>query len=227
MSQSSIEFFGKLERVLSKDRFDSYRQSTGEEKEALTLHVWNTALCESLYPSFQILEVGIRNAIHAEVAKVTRSSSWLTNEFGVLYPQELSAIRESKESLSRRGQTGDEPRLVAEMSFGFWTSLLDSRYETLWHKMIKGVFPNMPSTIRTRSEASRRMNAVRKLRNAAFHHHSIWHWRDLEQQHQDIHVLIGWICDSISKIAKEVDRFPGVHSAGHKGMSPIVDLISK
>ncbi|MGC3960474.1 MAG: hypothetical protein QM813_21860 [Verrucomicrobiota bacterium] len=220
----TMQFFAKLERVLSKDRFDSYRQTGKSDKDALTLHIWNTALCESLYPTFQMLEVGIRNAIHLEIAKTSKIGNWLNLELsGGLYEIELNAVKEAKEALKKRGQPTDEPRLVAEMSFGFWTSLLDSRYETLWHKIIKGVFPNMPSSVRTRSEASRRMNAVRRLRNAAFHHHSIWHWHDLQKQHADIHVLISWICDSAQKTAARIDRFPNVYSSGPEAMAPKVD----
>jgi hypothetical protein len=49
----------------------------------------------------------------------------------------------------------------------------------MWPKIIVRVFPHMPRTQRTRKEASKHMNTVRKLRNAALHHHSIWHWHDL------------------------------------------------
>ena len=132
----------------------------------------------------------------------------------------------SKQAIHKRCGGCPEPRLVAEMSFGFWTSLLDSRYETLWHKIIGDVFPHMPRTIRTRGEASRRMNAVRKLRNAAFHHHSIWHWKDLKQQHEEIQTLTGWVCESIAVISKRVDRFPAVFSAGSDGVSHFIDKIS-
>jgi hypothetical protein len=216
-------FFNNLERVLSKDRFDSYKQSGAENAEALKLYLWNIALCESLYPSCQILEVGIRNAIHLEISKAIKEPNWLNQEHGFLYEDEQAAIKKAKESVRKRCGDCPEARLVAEMSFGFWTSLFDSRYETMWHKIIGGVFPNMPRIIRTRGEVSKRMNAVRRLRNAAFHHHSIWHWKDLEQQHKEIHTLIGWICTSISEIAIGIDRFPTIYNSGHKCCGDFLD----
>jgi hypothetical protein len=58
------------------------------------------------------------------------------------------------------------------------------------------------------------MSAARKLRNAAFHHHSIWHWKDLKIQHQEIRNLIKWICPSIDEMAFRVDRFPKTFRLG-------------
>jgi hypothetical protein len=94
---------------------------------ALSKHLWNTALCESLYPSFQILEVGFRNALHTEIAATTGDPQWLTNPPGFLYPDETQSISAAKDALRSRRLDPTEPRLVAEMSFGFWTSLLDVR----------------------------------------------------------------------------------------------------
>jgi Abi-like protein len=219
-------FFDNLERVLSKDRFAAYKQNGESNTEALKSYLWNIAICESLYPSFQILEVGIRNAIHLEISKVSKEPVWLNNEPAFLYDEERESIKQAKESVRKRCGSCPEPRLIAEMSFGFWTSLLDSRYETMWHKIIAQVFPHMPRTIRTRGEVSKRMNSVRRLRNAAFHHHSIWHWKDLEQQHKEIHTLIGWICTSIEKMAKETNQSPNVYLNGSDGLSHLIDKIS-
>jgi hypothetical protein len=219
--------FPELERALSKSRLHSYKTDRDTNDEALCKYIWNTLLCESLYPGFQILEVAFRNSLHAELSKHTKDSQWLTNEIGFLFPDELQAIRESKRSIQQRNLTLTEDFLVAEMSFGFWTSLLDSRYETMWHKIITGVFPNMPRTMRTRKDASKLMNAVRKLRNAALHHHSIWHWKDLKDQHDQMQLLIGYICNINASIAAQVDRFSTVYSDGHKQCEKVVLAISK
>jgi hypothetical protein len=217
--------YAEIERVLSKPRLDSYRQPGETHKEALCRHLWNTALCESLYPSLQTLEVTFRNALHSEIGAVVNEREWLTNPPGFLFEDELSAIGKAKQSL-RHGRGITEPCLVAEMSFGFWTSLLDSRYDKMWPKLIAKVFPNMPRTIRTRLEVSRRMNKVRKLRNAALHHHSIWHWRDLESQHQDLHTVLEWLSPSMSMIARECDRFPTLRTAGPKQFEALVSKLS-
>ena len=162
-ADGATNLFPELERSLSKSRLHSYKAAGDTNDEALCKYIWNTLLCESLYPGFQILEVTFRNSLHEELSRHTQDSQWLINEIGFLFPDELEAIRESKKSILQRNLTLTEDLLIAEMSFGFWTSLLDSRYETMWHKIISGVFPNMPRTMRTRKDASKLMNAVRKL----------------------------------------------------------------
>jgi len=226
VGEKATDFFDKLERVVSKPRFDSYKKNVSTNREALGRYIWNTSICESLYPSFQILEVGFRNAVHHEIAKSAKDQNWLINELSFLYEDEKEAIKSSKKSLMQRTGPITEDFLIAEMSFGFWTSLLDARYETMWHKIIAEVFPNMPRAIRTRGEASKLMNTVRRLRNAALHHHSIWHWKDLQTQHDQIHTLIGWLCSSIAKMAQRTDRFPEVYNLGGKQFTAIVHEIS-
>ncbi len=222
----SNDFFIRLERVCSKIRLHSYRSNGGTNKDTLCRYLWNIALCESLYPSFQILEVSFRNAVHLEIQKVTSASEWLISEPAFLYEDERKAISDSKQSFLDRKGTVTEPFLVAEMGFGFWTSLLDSRYDRIWHRIIADVFPSMPRTIRTRGNVSKPMNKVRKMRNAALHHHSIWHWRDLPDQHKEMHFLINWICPFASIMAQSMDRFPAIHSGGPKQFEALVSNFS-
>ena len=173
-------------------------------------------LCESLYASLQILEVGVRNAMHQAVGKNFNDLTWLKNENAFLQPQERKTVQEAKQSLNSRRVFQGEPELVAEMSFGFWTSLLDTRYDALWHRITTTTFPHAPRPYRTRSEISKRMNAARRLRNAAFHHHSIWHWSDLGSQHGGIRELIKWISPSLNELAFTIDRFPRIFRQGRR-----------
>ena len=165
--------------------------------------------------------------MHQEIARYTNGSEWLSAEFGFLYEEEIIAIRSAKEAIRTRARPLTEDILIAELRFGFWTSLLDSRYELMWHKIIGGVFPNMPRSIRLRREASKLMNTVRRLRNAALHHHSIWHWGDLEDQHKQMHIMIGYICVSISRMVKQLDRFPSVYAAGPDRFADIANALLK
>lgn len=222
-----MSFFQKLERSLSVPRLDSYRKLGGGDEGALCRYLWNIALCEALYPSLQILEVGFRNSVHSEIARVTSTPEWLTTQLAILFDSEKMRIAEAKEGLRKTGKPVTEPYLIAELSFGFWTSLLDVRYDRLWHKIIMGVFPAMSRAIRTRAEASSRMSVIRKLRNAAVHHHSIWHWHDLEKKHSDIHTLIEWVCPSSAKMARSLDRFPAVYAGKAEQFAAIAAEISK
>ena len=148
------------------------------------------------------------------IGNAIKAPAWLSVEHGTIYREERESIQASKASLADACRPITKDYLVAEMKFGFWTSLLNARYDRLWHKIIGDVFPNMPRSKRTRGDASVLMNGVRKLRNAALHHHSIWHWNDLTERHAEIRNIIGYMCNSNSEIAVHVDRFPQIHSVG-------------
>jgi hypothetical protein len=212
-TQESIDFFINLQKSLSPKRFSGY-QVGGSQLDAFAKYLWNIQICESLCPCFQLLEVAFRNKIHSQIGSAIGDKTWILNQSGVIYQEEQDIIVKAKQDLKIAGSPMTEDYLVSEMKFGFWTSLLNTRYERLWPKIIADVFPNMPKTMRTRSDASICMNEVRKLRNAALHHHSIWHWRDLKDRHNQMRLLIDYICTPSAKVANEIDRFPSVHSFG-------------
>ncbi len=228
METQASAFFGSLSRSASITRLESYRAG-GSYRDALCKYLWNIALCESLYPSFQVLEVAFRNAAHIEIGTVTfpaiGTTDWLMSDPQFLKDSEKSILTKARESVRERRGSVTEHLLVGELPFGFWTSLLDSRYDAMWPKIIKGVFPHTPRSVRTRGNMSAKMNAIRKLRNAALHHHSIWHWSDLQSKHRDMHELIGWICPASERVAKATDRFPAVFGGGFSAFTPIVDSL--
>jgi Abi-like protein len=198
---------------LSSERFEAYRQPDESDKQALARVCWNTALSEALYPCLQGLEVGFRNSLHQAVATLAGTGDWILKD-SRLEPNEKKMHAEALQQLRTRNKPETAGYLVAELKFGFWTSLVDSRYHRLWPKIIKEVVPGMPNRIRTREEISKRLNEVRFLRNAVSHHHSIWHWPHLKKQHETIHELIGWIDPDYGAFVKSQDRFEEVLKDG-------------
>ena len=221
----STTFLNSLDRTISAARLASYRKQGDSEAETLARYLWNASLCEALYLPLQHLEVGFRNALHRALSVHTTNPNWLSQEDAILQDQERQVIRDAKRVLLDRGKPTDEGYLINELRFGFWASLLDSRYERLWPKIIADVFPGCPRRERTRPELSKIITRIRRLRNWAFHHHSIWHWRDLSSRHEEIHIVIDWICPHLATIARQIDRFPQVLSAGEKMHLPILQNI--
>jgi hypothetical protein len=212
-TKESINFFADLKRSLSPARFAGYG-NRGSDLDAFAKYLWNIHLCESLCPCFQLLEVAFRNRTHSRIAGALKEPNWISNQHRVLYQDEQDAIAKAKQSLQLSVTPLTEDYLISEMKFGFWTGLLNSRYEILWRKIIADVFPNMPNTIRTRAEASALMNGIRRLRNEALHHHSIWHWKDLKDRHAEMRLMIKYICTASASMASQVDRFPNVYANG-------------
>ncbi|WP_177420368.1 Abi family protein [endosymbiont of Lamellibrachia barhami] len=78
--------------------------------------------------------------------------------------------------LSRQHKVLNPGRIIAELNFGFWSSMLDKCYEqVLWPQLIKTAFPYMPRKIRTRKVLSQQFHKIRQLRNRIFHHEPIWY----------------------------------------------------
>lgn len=223
------DFFTQLRKSISHERLEAYRQrrADSDDLNLYAHYAWNIVLSESLYPALQGLEVSIRNSIHDAASERFNTEYWF-DDSGFLYPSEKESVQKAKEILIKSKKTLDAGRIIAELNFGFWTSLFDVRYEQrLWPWLLKPVFPSMPRTERTRKTLSKRLNKIRQLRNRIFHHEPIWHWRDLRGQHAESLETIYWINPAMMKFIKELDRFPVILEKGFDGYKQgIVQLIN-
>ena len=106
----------------------------------------------------------------------------------------------------------ETPNLIAELNFGYWTSLFTSYYESLWRKSksLKRAFPNLQKHDLKRKNISVELNAIRRLRNRIFHYEPIWHWSDLPEHHERIIKVIQWMNSEVSNLLKKIDSFPEV-----------------
>jgi hypothetical protein len=217
MNDSSDQslFISEFSLSVSARRFAAFQKTEGG-REGLAHYLWNIALCEALYPVFHTLEVALRNAIHREVGTAIGEPDWLLKRHGFLKENEIPSILAAEKSLKKHFKPVDEPRLVAELSFGFWTSLMDIRYDKLWPKFSDQAFPHMPRKIRTRKKLSSMIHPIRKLRNLAFHHHAIWDRSDLWSTYTAANTIIGWISSPLLLSLARIDRFPTVFDAGVK-----------
>ncbi len=212
------DFAQKLKRVLSTERLAAYQlQLAGNGNRNLFSHyAWNMALSESLYATLQLLEIGLRNTLDQAASAHFAKADWFEDN-AIIQPRDQAAVNKAKKILLSKKKTLEPGRIIAELNFGFWTSLLDTRYEqTLWPALIKASFPHMPRKMRTRKNLSRRFNKIRLLRNRVFHHEPIWYWQDLAQQHDAILEALCWIEPAMQDLAGAVDRFPEVYQNGLK-----------
>ena len=174
-------------------------------------------LCEALYPSLQILEIALRNTLDRVLTDKYGTTRWFEPPRSPLARWEQTAVEKAREAIEKRSKTVTPGRLVAELNFGFWTSLLDRRYEhgqILWPGLLKPAFGHMPRRIRTRRNLARRLNGARTLRNRVFHHERILHWEDLSLRHAEIMETVGWISPELQAIARVVDRYDQVRASG-------------
>jgi hypothetical protein len=161
------------------------------------------------------LEVALRNALHHTLTQDRQTEDWFDGSF--LHIKEQEAVSKAKGSLVRQNKPINANRIVAELHFGFWTSLFDVRYEhhqILWPRLLPSIFPFLPKSLRTRHHLSRQLNRIRNLRNRVFHYEPIWHWNDLPQQHQNILNLLQWLSPTASQHIALFDHFQDMHQQG-------------
>lgn len=220
-------------QVLSQERLNRYGRPDEPALEIVARYLWNMAVCEALYPSLQGLEVAVRNTIFnagTGIYPFTGSPQagqvpcWL-DAAGLLQPDERRSVDLAKMRLTAAGKALEPGRLIAELTFGFWTALFDVRYENtrvLWPRLFsQRIFAHAPSRYKNRKSLSPLLNRVRHLRNRAFHHEPIWHWRDLADHHAITLDLIGWMSPSLRQTVEAMDRFDRVHAAG---LEPFRDI---
>jgi hypothetical protein len=222
MTQDPI--LAAIRRALSDERLDAYGPGRSDE-EKLAIYLWNMALCESLYPVLHALEVAFRNAVFSAGSAAFAGTAtgdvpcWLDADPPLLCPDERRAVASAKQRLRQRSRPLEPGRVVAELSFGFWTTLFDVRYEqnrVLWPRLLGHSLLDRgcPKSMRTRKALSPLLNKVRHLRNRVAHHEPVWHWRDLDAQHALALDLLGWFNPALRAAVEPGDRFPVVHTAG-------------
>ena len=120
------ENLAQIERSVSPERLAPYLSSAGGSLElAVRLYKQNPLLSEGLYGILQGLEVALRNAMHMELAAGLGSTSWWT--VGVLAQDQQHMLQKTQAALAREGKPLDAGRVVAELSFGFWSGLFGPR----------------------------------------------------------------------------------------------------
>jgi hypothetical protein len=176
--------------MLSTDRLSPYRAATGGELlEAIRLYEQNTQLSESLYGVLQGLEIALRNAIHAQLSVGFGRADWY--EVLSLEPEQTAMmLRKAKETLRREGKPFDPGRVVAELSFGFWTGLTGPKYADLWRNHLVKIIPRRPVQ---RADLQTRLNSIRKLRNRVAHHEPILFSGRLEKYVREIFDTMAWM----------------------------------
>lgn len=98
-------------------------------------------------------------------------------------------IREVTARINRSGQNVTHGRVVAGLTFGFWATLVDKKYEELWRQSLRFAFRHSPGD---RSTVAGYVKGLHQLRNRVAHHKSILAM-DPVLELQKILELVSWI----------------------------------
>ena len=173
---------------------------------ALALYDWNASVSAALFESLHYLEVGLRNALDVAATKHL-GDDWLAlaSPFLTVRSRQVFALAQHRAG----GPTASHGKVVAELPFGFWWSLLADEYNRrLWQPALRHAFDG---PVRRRTLHAE-LDELRRLRNRIAHHEPI-HSRDL---HRDL--------DRLLDLATRIARALGEHIAETTRLPLLIDV---
>ena len=198
-----------FEATLSAARVARYLEwAEGDRVRALELYALNTRLSEALYTSLQVLEVTLRNRIHAVMTDAI-NDSWFSAEGVLVLEHQLRQLRKARRNLSEPTPN----RIVAALSLSFWVSLLSPAYEELWQTTLHRIARRNDGRGLRRQDLAQPLAEIRNLRNRVAHHEAIIHW-DIQQHYSNIEQVICWLSPAARNWCERHSRLPEVYPDG-------------
>lgn len=199
-----------FDKVFSDKRMERYfNLYPGNESKAITHYTCNLKLSEAMYISLSVFEVTLRNAICRELTSMTGRSDWYAifpNTPGLTNLNKY--ITQASKRISGRHEQITPSKIIAELTLGFWVSLLNSEYEKILWKDLRRAFPYIPKANRKRKNISAPLNRLRGFRNRVFHNESIcWNITQVREIHEEIIKVLGWMNKDIPSWMSTTDRF--------------------
>ncbi|MDM8567192.1 hypothetical protein QUF74_16270 [Candidatus Halobeggiatoa sp. HSG11] len=192
MKNKTIEQFISKKRLQQYGNFEEYKE--------------NLYLSEKSYILLSVFEISLRNSINFYFCN-KYSDKWLFIE-DILHDDTKQKIKKAKTFLSRRNEKITHDKIVAELSFSFWTSLFRKSYDNMMRiNDIKAIFPNIPlkkDKRINRSILDKKLNHIRKFRNRVFHYEKIINKVEFNNIEDEIYELLLYFDEEIYNFAKSL-----------------------
>ncbi len=202
-----------LEKVFSNKRLERYFALYPDDELRAALHYQcNLRLAESFYVSLSVFEVTLRNALSRELGTMTGREDWYTVFAITPGLEKLNRyVIQATKQITNRNESVTHSKVIAELTLGFWVTLMNSEYERFLWKDLRRAFPYMPKVIRQRKNVSAPLNTFRTFRNRVFHNESIcWNLDRVTEIHNEMITVLGWINKDVPNWLKQIDRFQEV-----------------
>jgi hypothetical protein len=205
-----------LEKHFSAARLGRYRASCGgDENKAATAYVHNMLLAEAMVPMLNVLEIALKNSVHGRLSTLYGRVDWWEAWAGdQAFAWQTREVSSAKTKLQRRAETSTPDKIVAELAFGFWSSLFNASFQIVLWKDLRLVFPRCPKHHRQRHTISSALNQIRDLRNRVFHHEQLlWLNPTLLDLHTRGTEVVGWLDPQLVTWLAKYDRLPASWAA--------------
>lgn len=197
-----------FDKVFSDKRMKRYFDAHTDERRAILHYQCNIELAEAFYSCMTVYEVALRNAINRELIQWAGREDWYSKFPTTTGLVNLNRyITQANKQISNRRELSSPSKIVAELTLGFWVTLLNSEYEKLLWKDLRRAFPYMPKNIRQRKNISAPLNKFRQFRNRVFHNESIcWNLDVIMEIHAEMVKVLGWINKDLPAWIEPFDR---------------------
>lgn len=200
-----------MEQTLSLERFARYLAwAAGDRAKAIALYKLNTQLSESLYTPIQMLEIALRNRIHA-VMSAAIGETWFDAPECQLDVRQTEQLIQAKQNLAEDGKSKAPGRIVAALTFGYWTAFFNKGYEELWRKQLHHIGQRPEKPLR-RKDFSAALTPIRLLRNRIAHHEPILEW-NLPKHYANMVQITRWLSPVAAEWCRAHCRFEAVYLA--------------
>lgn len=192
--------------ALSAARFATYATWAGNDTNlALRLYSYNTTLSATLYSPLHMLEVTLRNTIDRQMVQ-SYGPDWLDGQTVALTHYQTTSIATARQTVQRQGKVLAHDPVIAELNFGFWTSLFGHASAHLW----SALRPIFNTKGLQRKGIAGILSELRELRNRIAHHEPII-GQPLDDRYAKICKVTGWMEPDAEVWINQVSTWPAVY----------------
>lgn len=170
------------------EKYRRYKATTFNDLETVQRYLYNIEISTELNKAIHILEVVLRNQLSHEWNRFLDCTEWPMNKQGIPMTSKFQRMHTKiNEAISRAGGSHKNGKVIAELSFGFWVHLFDSKFDVQNIKLIQRILPlrndwNKALTLEIK-KIRNDFQLINELRNRVAHHEPIFHQKDLDQKY--------------------------------------------
>ena len=201
-----------IAHIISEERFSTYQTLTlGTPYSAAKLYDYNVALSETFYTPLHILEIALRNRVDTILTE-KHDEYWFENNHIIMELKQQKAIQETLKKLQYKRNATPRGKVIAELSFGFWTAMFNYKYGKLWQSSLNKVARTKKGKGVKQTVYSKRITQARTLRNRIAHYEPIIPLH-IKHQYDNIMTLIEWISPDAMEWLEQQSRFYHIYDA--------------
>lgn len=206
---------------MSSQRLNRFLVATGSSKiKAKKLYRINLRVAQAFYPILNLFEIFLRNSINYQLSAYFINPDWIISERnGFMSNRSLqtskfflkNSVVKAERTIRKKGGTITSGKIIAEQSFGFWTSLFETHHYRLIGGTVIHCFPNKPSHV-NRNILNQKLNRVREFRNRIYHNEPICFNNQNVDFTQALNIkleifeLLEWINEDLTDYVKYFDN---------------------